>query len=539
MPIVAIYSRKSKLTDKGESIENQIELCKNYAKQHFNVDEFLIYEDEGYSGGNAERPMFKKMLGDIHKKKFNVLICYRLDRISRNISDFSSLVNLLQDNDIDFVSIREQFDTSSPMGRAMMYIASVFAQLERETIAERIKDNMQQLARSGRWLGGKTPMGFESKPIQYKSKYKINKKMYILSPIEKELNIVIKIYDKYIELKSLTQLESWTLMNNIKTKTNKNFDISILKVILTNPVYAKADELLYKYFEDKGADIASPKEEFDGIHGLMVFNKHDETKNKVIKRDESHWIIAVGKHKGIIPSHEWIKVQELLEINRKKAPRTGTGKVGLITIFLRCGLCGSKMRVSIYRRKSGTYHYYKCLLKDKSKGLKCNVNNLNGKIADELVIKEISKISYEKGRIYGNLKKIRDELTSKSTNITTKSSELQSQIKKYEESIKNLTIQLSENKDSIASKYIIKQIEEYDAKIIHLKNEMDKIISNEDYEKDYRENIDFALALANDFSNNIDKLNFDEKKILLNKIIDNIVWDGEVLEINIQKRNLC
>src|SRR5690554_4191600 len=257
---VAIYSRKSRFTDTGESIQNQIELCREYAQQHFQVGEFFIYQDHGYSGGNTLRPKYLELLEDLPKGKFQLLICYRLDRISRSILDFSKLVELLQRYDIQFVSLRESFDTSTPMGRAMMYIASVFAQLERETIAERIKDNMRQLARTGRWLGGRTPMGFESKPIEYQNKDKGNKKMYILTPIEKELNLVREIYDKYIELKSLTQLESWTLMNNIKTKTNKDFDINILKVILTNPVYAKADELLYKYFEDRDADIASPKE---------------------------------------------------------------------------------------------------------------------------------------------------------------------------------------------------------------------------------------------------------------------------------------
>lgn len=100
---------------------------------------------------------------DAKANKFDYLVCYRLDRISRNVSDFSTLIEKLNKLDISFISIKEQFDTSTPMGRAMMFISSVFAQLERETIAERIKDNMYELARTGRWLGGKTPHGFSSK----------------------------------------------------------------------------------------------------------------------------------------------------------------------------------------------------------------------------------------------------------------------------------------------------------------------------------------------------------------------------------------
>src|SRR3712207_3673241 len=142
-------------------------MCKNYAKRILSINEFIIYEDEGFSGSNINRPKFKELLLDVKKNKFNVLICYRLDRISRNVADFSSTLELLQSNNISFVSIKEQFDTSTPMGKAMVYIASVFAQLERETIAERIRDNMLELSKTGRWLGGQTPLGFNSKKITY------------------------------------------------------------------------------------------------------------------------------------------------------------------------------------------------------------------------------------------------------------------------------------------------------------------------------------------------------------------------------------
>ena len=94
-----------------------------------------------------------------------IILPHRLDRISRNIGDFAKLIEDLGDREIDFISIREQFDTSSSMWRAMMYIASVFSQLERETIAERIRDNMHKLSKAGRWLGRTTPTGYESEAV--------------------------------------------------------------------------------------------------------------------------------------------------------------------------------------------------------------------------------------------------------------------------------------------------------------------------------------------------------------------------------------
>ena len=153
---VAIYSRKSKFTGKGESIENQIEMCRQYIKMHYPEiadDKIETYEDEGYSGKSIQRPQFKKMMEDCHKHKIKMIVCYRFDRVSRNIKDFAELIQELEQLKISFVSIKENFDTTSPMGRAMMFISSVFSQLERETIAERIRDNMHELAKSGRWLG--------------------------------------------------------------------------------------------------------------------------------------------------------------------------------------------------------------------------------------------------------------------------------------------------------------------------------------------------------------------------------------------------
>ena len=156
---IAVYSRKSKFTGKGESIGNQIELCRAYIREHYGetaAENIIVYEDEGFSGGNLNRPGFRKMMNAAGKHKFRAIIVYRLDRISRNISDFAGLIEELSRLDIAFVSIKEQFDTGTPMGRAMMYIASVFSQLERETIAERIRDNMHELAKTGRWLDRKS-----------------------------------------------------------------------------------------------------------------------------------------------------------------------------------------------------------------------------------------------------------------------------------------------------------------------------------------------------------------------------------------------
>lgn len=267
---IAIYSRKSRYTGKGESIGNQIDLCREYIRTHYGdaaAEHAVVFEDEGFSGGNLNRPDFKKMMTAAKDRKFKAIVVYRLDRISRNISDFSSLIEELGRLGIDFVSIRESFDTSSPMGRAMMYIASVFSQLERETIAERIRDNMHELAKTGRWLGGTTPTGYASESVKSITVDGKTKKACKLKLLPDEAEIIYKIFDLYEQYDSLTMTETELLRQGIKTKTGRSFTRFSIKSILQNPVYLIADKDAYQYFVDNEAELFAPESDFDGVRG--------------------------------------------------------------------------------------------------------------------------------------------------------------------------------------------------------------------------------------------------------------------------------
>ena len=314
----AIYSRKSKFSGKGDSTENQIEMCREYLKNKYgdSYDEsnVFIYEDEGFSGSNLNRPQFIKMINDAKNKVFDTIICYRLDRISRNISDFAKLMNDFESWGIDFISLKEQFDTSSPMGRAMMYITSVFSQLERETIAERIKDNMYELAKDGRWLGGITPTGYRSiKHEKLNEKNGKKKYYYSLEIIPEEIEIVNEIFSAFLKNRSLSKTVAQINAKNILTKNKKIFSCVTVRSILENPVYAKADKTLYKFLEGKHVTIFSSKESFNSLNGIMAYGKTLQKSGKANKKlDYSQWIVSVGQHNGIIDGKAWIIVQNLL-----------------------------------------------------------------------------------------------------------------------------------------------------------------------------------------------------------------------------------
>lgn len=389
----AIYTRKSKFTSGGESIENQINLCKQYARDMLSINDFQVYEDEGFSGGSTDRPGFRKMLSDSGKGKFNVILCYRIDRISRNVADFSRLIMDLENLNVSFISIREQFDTSTPMGRAMMNIAAVFAQLERETIAERIRDNMLELSKSGRWLGGVTPTGFKSKEEFYTDEAGVKRKLYKLVQVESELRKVKDIFNRFLETKSLGDVLEYLKENKIHTKNNLPFSRGSIQRILANPVYAIGDRALYNYFKYNKMFIASPPEEFNGSHGVLSYNKFNEKKGRRhIVKPSSEWIIAIGSHQGIIPSADWILVQKLLS-DIKGPPRLGTGNIGLLPNILFCSFCGSPMTVTAkYKDNDIVSYYYRCSKKYKTKGKSCSCSNINGKAADDLIIDMIKEI---------------------------------------------------------------------------------------------------------------------------------------------------
>ena len=375
---IAIYSRKSKFTGKGESIGNQIELCRGYIRMTEGeeaAEKAVVYEDEGFSGGNLNRPAFKEMMKAVKAKKHSAVIVYRLDRISRNISDFAGLIEELGRLKVDFISIRERFDTSQPMGRAMMYIASVFSQLERETIAERIRDNMRELAKTGRWLGGVTPTGYASESVQTVTVDGKKKKACQLKVIPEETEAVKLIYNLFSETNSLTKTETELMQRHIVSKNGKYHTRFSIKSILQNPVYALADEDIYQYFSAHGTDVFADKAEFDGVRGIMAYNRTDQEKGQAtVYKPVSEWIVAVGRHPGLIPGKTWVRVQEALEQNKSKAYRRPRSNEALLTGFLFCK-CGNRMYPKLTKRltpEGKPVYTYVCKLKERSQKALCN-----------------------------------------------------------------------------------------------------------------------------------------------------------------------
>lgn len=531
--IIAIYSRKSKFTGKGESIGNQVELCREYIRTHYGnaaAEKAVVFEDEGFSGGNINRPAFKKMMAQIERGEFKALVVYRLDRVSRNVSDFSSLIESLNRRDIVFVSIREQFDTATPMGRAMMYIASVFAQLERETIAERIKDNMHELAKTGRWLGGNTPTGYQSESVKSVTVDGKTKKACKLKLIPEEAETVKLIFDLFVKTGSLTLTEAELIQRRIMTKNGNNFTRFSIKSILQNPVYMIADEEAYEFFNLKDAELFTSKEEFDGIHGILAYNRTDQKKGKAtVFNPVGDWIVSVGKHQGIIPGKLWVGVQDNLERNKSKSFRRPRKNEALLTGLLFCS-CGNRMYPKLSKRKTAdgeTIYTYVCKMKERSKKGLCNNHNANGNILDLAVIEKIKQLSSEKSDFIKQLEKSKIFYTGNREQYEQKLSAMKKEKADLEKKVSSLVDTLAELDDDSAKKSIVTRINEMNREIDKISQGIDEMISLTAEHAFSDIEFDVLRQMLSVFGNTIDDMFYEQKRAAVQSIVRRVIWDGE------------
>lgn len=220
----AIYTRKS--TEEGleqefNSLQAQREACEAYIKSQKHENWQLLpteYDDGGYSGGNMERPALKRLLQDVQNGLVDIIVVYKIDRLTRSLMDFSKIVEVLDKHNASFVSITQHFNTTTSMGRLTLNMLLSFAQFEREVTGERIRDKISASKKKGMWMGGKPPLGY----------YRKDKKIY---PDEEKAKFVINIFQKYVVLKSTTLLKDWL------AEQGYNISVGNLNCILRNKAY--------------------------------------------------------------------------------------------------------------------------------------------------------------------------------------------------------------------------------------------------------------------------------------------------------------
>ena len=349
--VCAIYTRKSTtegLEQDFTSLDNQRESAENYIKsqQHegWTASEEQ-YNDGGFTGANTERPGLQKLLNHIKEGRINCVVVYKVDRLSRSLLDFSQLLEFFEKHSVVFVSITQQFNTNTSMGRLTLNILLSFAQFEREIISERTRDKMSAARKRGQWLGGHPPYGYVRNPKEMRK--------IIVNPEEAEM--VKRIYDLYLN-KVDSALEIVQILNQEGHRTPS--------------------------FTSKTNRVMGNKK-YNIVRILRILKNHTYI-GKVNYKGQ----IYQGQQPAIIDEETFNKAQEKIASHRldRKAYKN-TGCSGLLSKIIKCHACGSAMVHTYTLKKSRhKYRYYLCTNAQKRGYDECPNRYVNAQMAEDAVI---------------------------------------------------------------------------------------------------------------------------------------------------------
>ncbi|WP_270598954.1 recombinase family protein [Clostridium baratii] len=448
---VAIYCRVSTVeqAEEGYSVDEQRRRCIEYCDKEGH-EVFKVYEDRGISGKNISgRPGLKDLLKNANDKKFDLVVVWKLNRISRRLIDILNIVDTLDKNNIAFRSLTESFETETPAGKLQLNIMGAISEFERGTIADNVKMGMMARAREGKWNGGKV-LGYDVVEIPSEGKKRKETKLVIN---EKEAMTVRRIFELYSEGHGYKATVNRVNKEGHKSKRGNAFSTASIKEILKNPVYI----------------------------GKIRYNVRQDWNEKRRKNINPNPILVDGEHDAIIDNETWEKVQIILKDRSKTHNRVYDSEFPLSGL-LKCPVCGASMTISrsYHKRKDGTKkvaEYYACgNWKNKGTAV-CNSNSIRAKVADETVIsKLIETVNNELllKKVINNINKNKssklkpkldemnvvnkeiDRLSSKKNSsielfedgILTKS-ELAERIKKLNEEIDTLKFRLDELKQDV------------------------------------------------------------------------------------------
>ena len=303
----AVYTRKS--TEEGlemefNSLDAQREACEAYVASQRAEGWVLVndrYDDGGFSGGTLERPALKRLLADIEAGSVDVVVVYKIDRLSRSLLDFSRLVEVFDRQDVTFVSVTQSFNTTTSMGRLTLNVLLSFAQFEREVIGERIRDKFAASRRKGMWMGGWAPLGYEVK----------DRKLVIN---ERDAQRVRAIFKRFVQLKSATLLAKELVAEGATNRYGHLLDKKVLYKLLNNRTYIG-----------------------EAVHKGTPYP---------------------GEHRPIIDRSLWDQVHAILKVSpRKRAAGTRAQTPALLKGLL-FGCSGEAMTPTHTRKGGKLYRYY-------------------------------------------------------------------------------------------------------------------------------------------------------------------------------------
>lgn len=339
--LAALYARVSteEQATEGFSIQAQIEDIEAYAKRN-NMEIVGRYIDEGVSGKSISgRPEMKRLLKDIESKNFSKVIVYKIDRISRKSKDAMEIAERCEQANVSLISLNENFDIATPMGKMIFQIMSNFSEYERNTIVDRAKMGMLQRAKQGLYNGGRV-FGYES----------VNKELVIN---ESDAHVIRLIFDYAEQDLGYKAIVSRINTMGYKTKRGAYFSINTIKTILDNPIYI----------------------------GKIRFNRFQNWAEKHRKGMNEDYILVDGKHEPIITQEQWDRVQQ---IRKKRSIRPSqSNKPYILNGLIRCPKCGYGMVSGSSKGAKGKkYRYYVCGLFHNKGSRACSAHSMQADQAE-------------------------------------------------------------------------------------------------------------------------------------------------------------
>lgn len=499
---IAIYTRKSISTDVGDSIGTQIDLIKKYFA---NKDcTFEVFKDEGFSGGNIKRPAFKLMMNKI--KEFDTVAIYKVDRIARNIVDFFNIFNELEKNNVKLVSVSEGFDPSTPGGKLLMTMLAGMAEMERMNIKQRVKDNMIELAKKGKWSGGNLPLGYKSIRV-----IENGKKCSYLQLNKSDAYIIKEIYDLFLNGYSTRK---------ISFIINEKFGFSTsptrISKILYSPVYVESTKLVNDYLKLNGYVIYG---ECNG-NGYLTYQKTTTRFGGKRLDLENKTIATPSKHKAIITSESWLKVQKRLK-EITKEPRPRISQFTWLAHMVKCGYCGALMHVYSENRKTGnTVRYFRKTCSCSHVGKKIKGSRLTLEMAERYVLEIIQKIKLT--GIESFLKQNKNDIEFE---INEEMKLIHKQLSDLDSLINGLT-----NKIALAPDNITEILMNKLSELIENKQSLQEKILNLEQKKNInlqnKNNVTKFNKKVNYFIENFELLSLEEKQLQIQKMFEYFTWKG-------------
>ena len=385
---VAIYCRVSTIeqAEEGYSIDEQERLLIEWCNKN-NLEVYKCYSDRGISGKNIKnRPALRELLNDAEDKKFQMVLSWKINRISRRLSDVLKIVDVLEQNNITFKSYSEPFETDTPAGKMQFQMMALIGEFERGTIAQNVKMGMCAKARVGEWCGGRV-LGYDFIQMEKQEVSKRNKTLLTIN--EKEAESVRLIFNEYASGKGYKAITNQLNKLGYKTKKGNNFSVGSIRDILTNPVYI----------------------------GKIRYNVRQNWSEKRRRNINANPIITDGIHKPIIDEKLWDKVQAIMESKKGKPSRIYDGEYPL-TGILRCPKCGAGMVImrTTNTLKDGSKRriaYYACgNWKNKGTAI-CNCNSIRVDKANEYVFSKLSELLSNEKMVKSIVKNVNKERHSK------------------------------------------------------------------------------------------------------------------------------